>query len=79
MRKMRILSSRLVLDAKHTRRLIKWHGDEQVGCAPPDEDDLLQVSQEAGRLVIEALQAAAIVPAFYSQVAAAMVAADGPM
>jgi hypothetical protein len=46
---------------------------------PPDEDDLLEVTQEAGRLVIEAVQAAAIVPAFYSQVAAAMVAADGPM
>jgi hypothetical protein len=39
-------------------------------------NDLLQVSQDAGRLLVDAVSAAPIVPDYYSQVAAHMVAAD---
>lgn len=42
----------------------------------PTPDGLLQVSQEAGRLLVDAAAAASLVPDFYSQVAAGMVAAD---
>jgi hypothetical protein len=44
--------------------------------ATPTADDLLQVSQDAGRLLIDAVSAAPVVPDYYSQVAAHMVAAD---
>jgi hypothetical protein len=57
------------LDALANMLAIKSHGT-------PDEGDLLEVSQEAGQLLIKAVKAAAIVPGFYSQVAAAMIAAD---
>lgn len=42
----------------------------------PTESDLLQVSQDVGRLLIESLLAAPASPDFYSQVAAHMIGAD---
>ncbi len=40
--------------------------------APRDEEQLLQVSQDAGRILVAGIRAATVVPSFYSQVAAAM-------
>jgi hypothetical protein len=42
----------------------------------PTESDLLQISQDAGKLLVEALQMAPASPDFYSQVAAHMIEAD---
>jgi hypothetical protein len=44
--------------------------------ANPKADDLLEVSRNAGSLLVAAVQAAPIVPEWYSQVAAALIAAD---
>ncbi len=41
----------------------------------PREDDLLQVSQDTGRLLVQAILAASVVPDYYSQVAAALIVA----
>jgi hypothetical protein len=42
----------------------------------PTSDDLLEVSKAAGKLLVAAVQSAAIVPEWYSQVAAALIEAD---
>ena len=47
-----------------------------VKSADPTSDDLLAVSKRAGSLLVAAVQAAPIVPEWYSQVAAALMAAD---
>jgi hypothetical protein len=44
--------------------------------ATPTSDDLLEVSKSAGKLLVAAVQSAAIVPEWYSQVAAALIEAD---
>lgn len=47
-----------------------------VRSADPTSDDLLSVSNAMGRLLVAAVQAAPVVPEFYSQVAAALIQAD---
>ena len=47
-----------------------------VGSATPTEDELENAALALARLLVQAVQAAAIVPDFMSQVAASMVAAD---
>jgi len=47
-----------------------------IRSSSPTEEDLLQVSEEAGRLLVKAILAAPIVPDYYSQVAAHMIAVD---
>src|SRR5229473_2293799 len=44
--------------------------------ANPTADDILEVSRDAGSLLVTAVQAAPIVPEWYSQVAAALIEAD---
>src|SRR5215813_3852446 len=44
--------------------------------AKPTSNDLLTASQEMGRLLMAAVQAAPVVPEYYSQVAAALIEAD---
>jgi hypothetical protein len=51
----------------------------QIGPAgnPPDDADKLEaVSQDAGKLLVEGVRLASVVPGFYSQVAAGMIQAD---
>lgn len=43
----------------------------------PTENDLLAISKDAGRLLVDAILAAPIVPDYFSQVAAHMIEADG--
>src|SRR5262249_31426909 len=47
-----------------------------VALQSPTESNLLQVSQDAGKLLVEALQVASATSDFYSQVAAHMIGAD---
>src|SRR3989441_10359455 len=47
--------------------------------ASPSDGDLLQVSQDAGRLLVRAIPASPVVPDFYSQVAAHLIAADAQL
>jgi hypothetical protein len=42
----------------------------------PTEENLLQVSQDSGQLLVDAIRRAPVVPAYFSQVAAAMLDAD---
>jgi hypothetical protein len=44
--------------------------------AGPTEEGLLQVSQDLGQLLVDAIRRAPVVPAYFSQVAAAMLDAD---
>ena len=46
------------------------------GGQPADEAELLQVSQDMGRLLVDAALAAPVVPDYYSQIAAHMIEAD---
>jgi hypothetical protein len=48
-----------------------------VQAANPNSDDLLAVSKAAGALLVAAVQSAPAVPEWYSQVAAALIDADG--
>lgn len=44
--------------------------------APPSDASLRQVSRDMGRLLVDGIRTATITPAYYSQVAAAMIQAD---
>jgi hypothetical protein len=48
----------------------------QAGANAPSADDMAQVSQDMGRILLDAIAAAPLVPQFFSQVAAHMVEAD---